>query len=307
MRMDHVEVSDKEELLGIAAAMEREAAGRYSDLAASMRDDGNDDTAELFERLQDEEMRHEDAIQRWAEREVGHRAAKVDFSWQMGEVFVPDEQVDVDASVLTPYRALSIAVHNEERAFSFYSYIAAYAEEESIRKTAEGLAREELQHAALLRKERRKAYHAQRLSRPHRLGFRLNDLAPRDRPDLAAVARIVEDRLAEEHATAAGRSTDREVKAIFAEIADAERAAYAALDGTPAATPNLPPGHTEVGGRGEASPREVLRQALFDLEDVCDFYFRVAETVKDEEALALAQDLARRKIESIARIRAHLS
>ena len=62
---------------------------------------------------------------------------------------------------MTPYRALSIAVRNEERAFAFWSYVAGFAEDPEIKKAAEAMAREELGHVAILRKERRRAYHSE--------------------------------------------------------------------------------------------------------------------------------------------------
>ena len=52
----------------------------------------------------------------------------------------------------TPYRALAMAVRNEERAFAFWSYVAAYSEDSEIKKAAEAMAREELGHVSTLRK-----------------------------------------------------------------------------------------------------------------------------------------------------------
>jgi len=62
---------------------------------------------------------------------------------------------------MTPYRALSMAVRNEERAFAFWSYVAGFAQDLEIKKAAEAMAREELGHVAILRKERRRAYHSE--------------------------------------------------------------------------------------------------------------------------------------------------
>jgi len=67
-----------------------------------------------------------------------------------------DEAVDPEHS--SPYRALAFAVHNEERAFRFYIYVAATTNDETVREHAETLAREELGHASLLRAMRRKAW-----------------------------------------------------------------------------------------------------------------------------------------------------
>ena len=55
-----------------------------------------------------------------------------------------------------------MAVRNEERAFAFWSYVAAHAEAPEIRQAAETMAHEELGHVATLRRERRRAFHAER-------------------------------------------------------------------------------------------------------------------------------------------------
>jgi hypothetical protein len=57
--------------------------------------------------------------------------------------------------------ALAIAARNEERAFAFWSYVAAFAEKSDIKKAAEAMAGEELRHVAMLRKERRRTYHGE--------------------------------------------------------------------------------------------------------------------------------------------------
>ena len=72
-----------------------------------------------------------------------------------------DEAVAGRAS-LSAYQALAYAVRNEERAFTFYTYVAAEADRPDIRALAEDLARDELRHATLLRHYRRRAFHAER-------------------------------------------------------------------------------------------------------------------------------------------------
>ena len=38
-----------------------------------------------------------------------------------------DDEELADTRLVTSYRALSVAVHNEERAFSFWTYVTAHA------------------------------------------------------------------------------------------------------------------------------------------------------------------------------------
>ena len=70
----------------------------------------------------------------------------------------------VAPELLDAYKAFSMAVRNEERAFVFWTYVAAHALSEEIKAAAERMAREELGHVATLRRERRKAFHSLRSS-----------------------------------------------------------------------------------------------------------------------------------------------
>lgn len=172
-------LQDVNELLGIAVAMEAEAAARYDDLEAEMNRQGDRPMADLFGRLARLEREHAEGVARWAERTGAGRPVPVEVGWEMPESF----STATDLSRLTPYEALAAAVRNEERAFSFYTYLAAIADAAAVRERAEALAREELEHVALLRGMRRKAFHAAR-PKPRRL--------PRDLGALRAMARVLD-------------------------------------------------------------------------------------------------------------------
>jgi len=110
-----------------------------------------------------EEQEHEDLLQKWMQQEgidENHDIGPV--RWQDPNISTTYNDEARDPLFSTPYRALAFAVHNEEIAFSFYTHVVAETKNEAIRKYAEILAREELGHAALLRAERRRAYHAER-------------------------------------------------------------------------------------------------------------------------------------------------
>ncbi|MEI6559629.1 MAG: hypothetical protein WCO00_14595 [Rhodospirillaceae bacterium] len=155
-------VATLDDLLGIAAAMESEAVGLYAGLESEMSRQGADDVAAVFRRLVAMEQSHVGAVAAIGQTLLGH--AVTPFSagdasvWHRVILPTADEAA---STVLTPYRALSIAVRAEERAFAFYSYLAAGTADQALRHHAEALAAEELQHAAQLRIERRKAYHCE--------------------------------------------------------------------------------------------------------------------------------------------------
>jgi rubrerythrin len=140
--------------------MEQEAANKYDSLAEDMRGQGKDELAEVFTRLAAAEREHVDSVTEWSQSRRGKRPDPALVRWEALETLPPDAAAELKTSrLMTPYRALATAVRNEERAFAFWSYLAAYSKDPDIKKTSEAMAREELRHVATLRKERRRAYH----------------------------------------------------------------------------------------------------------------------------------------------------
>lgn len=155
-------VRSLDELLGVALALEQEAVRRYTQLAALMDQRGETDTAATFRALIAEEQDHVRAVDGWA-RSLGRPSPDAPaFLWRLPPELAASWDELTERTRLTPYQALSLAVLNEQRAFAFYSYISASAPDEPVRTHAEALAREELRHAALLRRERRKAFRRER-------------------------------------------------------------------------------------------------------------------------------------------------
>lgn len=157
------DIQSTAELISIALAAEREAIRRYAELASSMKEAGNLEVGKLFESMVVEEQAHEQQLTEWA------KLAGITINTDIEPVRWEDPGVatiyDAEARnphLSTPYKALAFAVHNEERGFRFYSYIAAHSRDPEVCDTAETLAREELAHATLLRAQRRRAWHAQR-------------------------------------------------------------------------------------------------------------------------------------------------
>lgn len=151
------------DLMSIALQAEREAVRRYAGLAANMHEAGNESAAALFERMVREEQEHERLLLAWMEKEsVAPNPDIGPIRWRDPQVSTTYNDEARDPLYSTPYKALAFAVNNEENAFRFYTHVAAEADDETVRKYAEILAREELGHAALLRAERRRAFHAQR-------------------------------------------------------------------------------------------------------------------------------------------------
>lgn len=155
-------VTSLAELIGIAHAIETEAVRRYDWLAAEMARRGEDETAETFRALAAEEKRHITEVGRWAEGLGETLPPAGTFAWRLPPDVAQSWDEAAASRLLTPLRALAIAVDNEQRAFAFFSYLAARAEDPRLAAEAEALARQELRHAALLRTWRRAAWRRER-------------------------------------------------------------------------------------------------------------------------------------------------
>lgn len=293
-------IASVDDLMGIAVAMEREAALRYAELATAMDRQQEPELAGLFRRLAALEREHEAGLGRWAEREGRARPAPAHFQWRLPETFADDAD-GTAAHTLTPYGALAIAVTNEEHAFSFYAYLAAIATTDDIRRRAEALAREELNHVRQLRAMRRQAFHAERpTSRAPR--------PPQDAGQLAVLVSSLEtaaaglDEAAARCLEAAGWSDGAAVLAHQAERAR-ERARR---DGRPDL--DSPVNAADQGGsllaEGRLGPDDALRLSLRNAQQVAEVYLAAAGEATDEDVLNTAQILAAEAVERLAAVSA---
>jgi len=274
-------VTSLDELFAIAAAMEHEAATRYAEIAVRMRRDGNSALAEVFARLSADEQGHLDGVVHWSQTTKGQDPDPARIRWELPETFDDEGAATTDPKLLGAYRALSMAVRNEERAFAFWSYVAAHAEAPEIQRAAETMAHEELGHVATLRRERRKAFHSERR---HAGSAREGGQA-----DLAALERRLADLLDPLAAKASPVESAR-----LKGLADEARGHAQELEQSPVAVP---------GGRPAGEPPDdpvVLAELLTDR------YLEAGDVLQDEEALGRVQALAGRAIARLAWLRADL-
>lgn len=169
-------VETMDELLAIAFQMEQEAISNYSDLADRMRREGRPDMVSVFEQLAREEAQHLDNVVQWSERTSGSKPDLAKLKWEPADTFDDEGASAIAPELLSAYRAFSMAVRNEERAFLFWTYVAAQTDQEKLCIAAEQMAREELGHLSTLRRERRRAFHAQRAEAEHAAKFELPEL-----------------------------------------------------------------------------------------------------------------------------------
>ncbi len=293
-----IDVVDMATLVEIARAIEDEAVRRYALLARLMDQRGEPATAAAFRVMLEEERSHVAAVDRWA-ASVGETASTPrEFEWRLPADLSSSWDDIAGSALLTPYRAFAVAVENEERAFSFYAYLAARAENAQIRAEAEKLGGEELRHAALLRRWRRQAYHRERGS------ARAGHPQP-ERPRIESVA-MLREFLARQEAEIAQNHLSLAQRLARAGDSAGARLLERSIPGSvqrpgPAAT--LDPGTPGVDPAGAAveDPRHLLVDAQKPLEALADVLETVMATAEGElfEEAATAMTTV---IERIARI-----
>ncbi len=277
-----IEVHSIDELMALAIAMEQEAGRRYRQMAERMRLQGVKDLSDLFTFLADVEDKHAAQIGERAKSIVGRLPDSSPVRWELPEGFHEEEG---RSYLLTPYSALAIAVRNEDRAFAFYAYLAAHTEDPMIRKAAEDLAKDELEHAALLRRERRKAW---RTHPPPEL------LETSELTSFLARVAVMEGSSAAAHrrlsALLAGQGRSFEAK-VFEEAARSEELC---------ASDAIARGALRPIATFDSSPSETIRDGLRLLDYAFDQYAETAERAQDEAVLAAAQDFERHALRRLS-------
>ena len=120
-------IRSMDELLAVAYAMEQEAVAGYTQLAARMRQEGRPELAAAFERIIAEETQHLEYVATWSRQVSGKLPDRPDRHWETSSTFDDEGAATIAPELLSAYRAFSMAVRNEERAFLFWTYVAAQA------------------------------------------------------------------------------------------------------------------------------------------------------------------------------------
>ncbi|MBK1711814.1 ferritin family protein [Rubrivivax gelatinosus] len=144
-------MNDVDKFLAHAVALERDAARRYEDLAASMGTDGNAELRAFFARMAHFSRLHLAE----AQARAGFRTLPVlgpgDFDWPEGIPPETAEWAGVDP-MMDAADALALALDGERRGHAFYATIAALSTDHEVRTLAAEFAAEEAQHVAELEK-----------------------------------------------------------------------------------------------------------------------------------------------------------
>ncbi len=155
-------VQSLSELYAIAFDLAQRAAQRYGALAERI-DENAWPVRGVFEVLAKRERDRCDSVSAACLAACGKRPDASDLRWAPIDLVPAAEIADIrDSSLSTPYTAWALAARHRQRAFVFWTYVIALAEDPLVRQAAENLAREALSDGNLLRRERRLAWRAER-------------------------------------------------------------------------------------------------------------------------------------------------
>ncbi len=264
------------ELYAIAFTQTERAAERYGKLAAA-GDEAFEPVRCVFEVLSQRERDRAEAIEEACIAATGHAPAQADLRWTPIDLVPAEELSDLENSQLsTAYGAWALAVRHRQRAFIFWTYVAALAKTGNVGATAEDMAREALRDGNLLRRERRLAWRTERK----------DALAG----DARAAAELSSAALLES-------LLHRDVFRWSQEAAAPQRRHLLALIGE-GPIPQTDSAHTHT-----EALRDIKRRALRYAEELSSIYLDEADRAVDPSRLELAQQLAARSIARLADLR----
>lgn len=134
-----------QKFLAHAVQLEREAARRYEELAASMQTEGNRELRLFFGRMARFSRMHlAEAMKRGAFRDVPDLAPS-DYEWPDGTSPEVADWEGVDA-LMDALGALKLALRSEQRGHAYYAAVAVTSGDPEVRLLAAEFAAEELDH-----------------------------------------------------------------------------------------------------------------------------------------------------------------
>lgn len=273
------------ELYATAFDQAQKAAQQYGALATQM-DERFQAVRSVFEVLAARERDRSESLSAACLAACGKRADTSYLHWAPIDLVPAAEIADIkDSSLSTPYTVWSLAARHRQRAFVFWTYVIALAEDPLVRQTAEDFAREALSDGNLLRRERRLAWRAER-----KIGA--EDATKTDEGlDEPVSAALLESLLL------------KDMLAWSQRLDPIQREQLLALDPAP-----LPPPFLTAADRNDTDTKteeieQVKRRALRRAEQLSNIYLDEADRATDQSSMELAQKLAAQSIMRLAGLR----
>lgn len=292
-------ITSLDALYAVATLFSRNMATVCGRLAEDMKNIENLETAQVFDDLAKQETDLIKRIRNRADAAGVRHDNRIDDAWHGQELRGETARELADNPyLLTPYRALQLAVFNKERVFEILSTIASKQHDPDISRHAEELARNVLSEISKLRLRRRRASRSEVKTAIHDadLDAPLTNTGQLDRID-EAVQSIV--------GSIAGVVSD-----IWAsELSDNTRQVLQTLcsnlhDRPEAAVPDDERKSLELRIRQENDTLfSALKFLLRELESALDLFLRHADGARSEAILIAAQTKAQTYVRQIAMLR----
>jgi hypothetical protein len=273
-----VAVQSLAELYAIAFDLAQKAAQQYGALVT--RIDPDSQVGWVFDLLARRERTRAESLSAICIGICGKRPDPADLRWAPIDLVPTTEISDVgDSRLSTPYTAWTLAAHHRQRAFVFWTYVIALAEDAAVRHAAEHLAREALSDGNLLRRERRLAWRTERRS------------TAEETSGEPASAALLESLLL------------KDIVAWSQALTPAQRDHVLAMDPSrlPANFLAPPDAHGIEPASGEIE--QIKRRALRRAEQLSNIYLDDADVAADQGSMELAQKLAAQSIVRLAGLR----
>jgi hypothetical protein len=272
------------EFYAIAFELARRAAQRYGALA-ERTDENFGPVRGVFEVLASRERDRADGLSAACLAACGKRPDPSDLRWAPIDLVPAAEISDVGNSRLsTPYTAWALAARHRQRAFVFWTYVIALAEDPPVRLTAEALAREALADGNLLRRERRLAWRAERK-------MTADAAATTNGTDESVSAALLESLLL------------KDIIAWSQGLTPAQRDYVLIMDRS-RLPPQFPlPTHKHGADPAPGEIEQIKRRALRRAERLSNIYLDEADGADDQSSMELAQKLAAQSIVRLAGLR----
>ncbi len=296
-------ITSPDHLFSVVLALGQNTVKFCERLADEMKTMQNGDTAQVFSDLALREREHINSVLAQAEQAGAEIDAEIDNIWLERDLRGDlAREIADNPYLMTPYRALRLAVINKERIFEILSTLAANQENDAIRQHAESLARMELAEIAELRLRRRRASRSEVETAIEKSGL---GKPPLELENFNKIAETV-------HAII--RTLTLTVRETWASELTAQTGEV--LDGILDDFQDFPDVLTTGENRAalEAGIRQhndslfaALKTLLRELESAVDLFLGYAETTSSEEVVHGAQTKAERYVHRIAKIRDELN
>ncbi len=279
-----VPVRSLSELYAIAFDQAQKAAQQYGALAAQT-DERLLPVRSVFEVVAARERNRIDSLSAACLAACGKRPDASELRWAPIDLVPTAEIADIgNSSLSTPYTAWTLAARHRQRAFVFWTYVIALAEDPRVRQTAEGFAREALSDGNLWRRERRLAWRRERKMAADETAAAEGTLEP---PSAALLESLLL----------------RDIIAWSQGLTPAQRDQVLTMERCCLAPHFLMP--LDEGGVDPAPGEieQIKRRALRRAEQLSNIYLDDADSAHDQSSMELAQKLAAQSIMRLAGLR----